>query len=137
MSSNDDFVRSIEDATLQLIQQVKGNTRRACLFIESEAKKNCPLDQGPLRAAMFSQVNSTSTEIVGTVGNNSETAPYVHQGTGIYAVEGNGRRTPWKYKATGGKYKGWHVTRGQRAKPFLDKAKIDNRVKINHMLGGE
>ncbi|MDM0720058.1 HK97 gp10 family phage protein, partial [Clostridium perfringens] len=65
-------------------------------------------------------------EVIGRVGNTMEYAPYVHQGTGIYAKDGNGRKTPWKYKVESGKYKGWHITKGQRPQPFLEKAKIDS-----------
>ncbi|CDG02100.1 Putative uncharacterized protein [Clostridium chauvoei JF4335] len=110
---------------------------KACLLIEREAKKNCPVDQGHLRAAMQHEVTVSSKEIIGKVSNSSEIAPYVHQGTGIYAKDGNGRKTPWKYKARSGKYKGWHITKGQKAKPFLDKAKLDNKDKIVNILAGD
>lgn len=136
MSNNDEFIRSIENATLKIVQEVSKNMKKACLVIERDAKKNCPVDEGVLRATIQSDVTLNENEIVGTVFSSSEIAPYVHQGTGIYAVNGDGRKTPWKYEVKSGKYKGWHITRGQKANPFLDKAKLDNKDKISKILAG-
>lgn len=137
MSDNKEFVRSMENATLKMIQDAAANMDKACLIIESDAKASCPVDQGVLRASMFSRVNVTATEITGTVANSSEYAPYVHQGTGIYAVDGNGRKTPWVYVARAGKYKGGHITQGQRPQPFLQDARDKNKTKVARILGGD
>ena len=48
-------------------------------------------------------------------GPTAEYAPYVEYGTGIYAADGSGRKTPWRYKDEEGN---WHVTSGQEAQPF-------------------
>lgn len=135
-NNNQEFIKSIENATLKIIQNVAKNMEKACLTIEGSAKQNCPVDQGILRASMQHDVSVSSGEIVGRISNSSEIAPYVHQGTGIYAKDGNGRKTPWKYKAQGGKYAGWHITKGQKPQPFLDKAKLDNKNKISSILAG-
>lgn len=136
-NDNSEFIKSMENATLKMIQQAAKNMGKACLVVERDAKKNCPVDQGILRASMQHDVSITATEIVGTVSNSSEYAPYVHQGTGIYAVNRDGRKTPWKYESKSGKYKGWHVTKGQKPQPFLDKAKLGNKNKILKILAGE
>ncbi|MEG2412627.1 MAG: HK97 gp10 family phage protein [Clostridium sp.] len=136
MSNNDEFVRSIENATLQVIQEVAKNMNKACLVVERDAKMNCPVDQGPLRASIQHDVSFNVGEIVGTVFSSLEIAPYIHQGTGIYAVNGDGRKTPWKYKAKSGKYKGWHITKGQRPCPFLEYAKLFQKDKISKILAG-
>lgn len=138
--SNDDnreFVNSIKEATFKIAMETYKNMEKASLFLEGEAKKNCPVDQGPLRAAMFSNVEMTSNEIIGTVANSMEYAPYVHQGTGIYSKNGDGRKTPWTYYVPAGKYAGWHKTEGQKPQPFLEDAKNNNKDKINKILGGE
>ncbi|MDM8312905.1 HK97 gp10 family phage protein [Clostridium cadaveris] len=137
LNDNSEFVKSMENATLRMIQEAAENMKKACLVVERDAKKNCPVDQGILRASMQYDVSVTTAEIVGTVSNGSEYAPYVHQGTGIYAKDGNGRKTPWKYEVKKGKYKGWHITKGQKPQPFLDKAKLDNKNKILKILAGE
>ena len=41
---------------------------------------------------------------------------FVERGTGIYAEEGNGRKTPWTYRGPGGRY---YTTEGMRAQPFF------------------
>lgn len=135
MSDNEQFKSSCQKAKLIIGKQIFNNVTRACLLIEREAKKNCTVDQGPLRAAMTHDVNLMFGEIRGKVGNTMEYSPYVHQGTGIYAKNGDGRKTPWKYKAEAGKYAGWHTTVGQKPQPFLEKAKIDNIAKIQNVLG--
>jgi len=49
--------------------------------------------------------------------HNVPYAVYVEYGTGIYAADGSGRKTPWRYKDEEGK---WHVTSGQEAQPFAE-----------------
>ncbi|MDC4242533.1 HK97 gp10 family phage protein [Clostridium tertium] len=136
MSDNNEFVKSIDNATLKIVVEASKNMEKACLLVEREAKKNCPVDQGILRASIQHDVNFNDAEIVGTVFSSLEYAPYVHQGTGIYAVNGDGRKTPWKYEVKAGKYKGYHITKGQKPNPFLDKAKLDNKDKILKILAG-
>lgn len=133
--SNEQFRESCERAKRRVENQILRNVTKACLLIERDSKKNCPVDQGPLRAAMTHDVNLVFGQITGRVGNTLEYAPYVHQGTGIYAKDGDGRKTPWKYKAEGGQYAGWHITKGQKPQPFLEKAKVDNIAKIQNILG--
>lgn len=88
---------------------------RACLVVENEAKKLCPVDTGDLRSSITHEVHND----VGIVGTNKEYAPYVEFGTGIFAVEGNGRDTAWSYQDDKGE---WHTTVGQKPQPFLETA---------------
>lgn len=136
-NDNQAFIKSLEQATLTQIKTVLINMGKACIVLESEAKKECPVDQGILRASITHDAKIDSDSIIGIVGSPLEIAPYVHQGTGLYAVNGDGRKTPWKYKAEAGKYQGWHTTRGQKPQPFLDNAKIKAKSKIEKALGGK
>ena len=136
MSDNGEFIRSIESATYQIIQDMARKMYKACLCIEAEAKKNCPVDQGFLRASITSETEISAEEIIGLIGSNLEHAPYVHNGTGIYAKEGNGRKTPWGYTVKSGKYKGFHWTRGQRPQPFLENAKLTKKNEVEKIMGG-
>ena len=108
---------------------------KACLVVESQAKQNCPVDIGILRASITSETEVTASEIVGRVGTNEEYGPYVHNGTGIYAKDGNGRKTPWGYTVRAGKYKGFHWTQGQRPQPFLENAKLEKKSTVERILG--
>lgn len=130
--SNEEFQNSFDNATLQIIQKLATNMETACLLIERDAKINCPVDMGPLRAAMFHEVGLSDGLLKGTVANSMEYAPYVHQGTGIYAVNGDGRQTPWGYAKNGE----FHWTHGQKPQPFLEDSKISNISRITRLLAG-
>lgn len=99
----------------------------ACMMVERDAKILCPVGNGELRNSITSEVDGNQ----GKVGTNLEYAPYVHQGTGIYAVNGDGRKDRWKYQDAEGN---WHSTIGQQPNPFLEKALTMNKKEINKLL---
>lgn len=135
MPDNDEFIRSMENATLKMVMDMSQKMDKACLVVESQAKQNCPVDIGILRASITSETEVTASEIVGRIGSNEEYAPYVHNGTGIYAKDGNGRKTPWGYTVRAGKHKGFHWTQGQRPQPFLENAKLEKKSAVERILG--
>lgn len=135
MPDNEEFIRSMENATLKMVMDMSQKMDKACLVVESQAKQNCPVDIGILRASITSETEVTASEIVGRVGTNEEYGPYVHNGTGIYAKDGNGRKTPWGYTVRAGKYKGFHWTKGQRPQPFLENAKLEKKSAVERILG--
>lgn len=67
--------------------------KKACLLVENDAKRNCPVDTGRLRQSITHRIEGST----GIVGTNVEYAPYVEYGTGKHALGGNGRKTPWAY----------------------------------------
>lgn len=134
MPDNDEFIRSMENATLKMVMDMSQKMDKACLVVESQAKQNCPVDIGILRASITSETEVTASEIVGRIGSNEEYAPYVHNGTGIYAKDGNGRKTPWGYTVRAGKHKGFHWTQGQRPQPFLENAKLEKKSAVERIL---
>lgn len=105
------LLRKLPEATTQAM-------RKATLVVEEEAKNNCPVDTGVLRASINSEVVREGEDIAGYVLTNEEYAVHVHFGTGIY-TQGGGRGKPWKFKDRKGV---WHSTHGQEAKPFLQDA---------------
>ena len=119
MADNDDFVQSIRDATAKITLDMEKKVSQACLVVEGEARQLCPVDQGHLRASITSETEITASEIIGRIGSNLEYAPYVHNGTGIYAVNGDGRKTPWVYEVKAGKYKGSYRTKPPPHSSFL------------------
>ena len=136
MPDNSAFAKSVDSAMAQMIQDMCEKMDRACLAVEGEARKNCPVDQGELRASITSETEATEEEIIGRIGSNLKHAPYVHNGTGIYAKDGNGRKTPWGYTVKAGKYKGFHWTHGQKPQPFLENAKLTKKNEVEKILGG-
>lgn len=97
----------------------------ACQQIENQAVDNCPSKDGQLRASITHKIEKDGQKYIGTIGSNAEYAPYVHEGTGIYAKDGNGRQSvPWVYRDVRGNF---HSTKGQKPNPFLQNA-IDQNM---------
>ena len=96
---------------------------QACLIVENQARRDAPVDNGVLRNSIRSEVEGKQ----GVVGTNIEYAPYVEFGTGLFAVNGDGRQTPWSYQDEMGE---WHTTIGQHPQPFLGPALEMNRETI-------
>lgn len=93
----------------------------ACSAVEQEARARCPVDTGLLRGSITHAVEVSGAAVTGRVGTEIDYAPYVHEGTGLYARAGNGRkRVPWVYKDL--KTGEIRATKGVRARPFLEEA---------------
>lgn len=99
----------------------------ACMVVEKDAKKKCPVDDGTLRGSITSEVEDNK----GIVGTNVEYAPYVEFGTGLFAANGDGRQTPWTYQDAKGE---WHTTVGQHPQPFLQPALDNNKREIRKII---
>lgn len=123
-------IRAMRESKDKIEQALLKQMNKALLLIERDAKIECPVDLGQLRASIDHTAEIQEDKIKGRVGTNLDYSPYVHEGTGIYAVNGDGRKTPWKYKVDKGKYEGWHFTRGQKPQPFMRKSMDKNRDKI-------
>ena len=72
-------------------------------------------DTGRLRNSITHAVKEDAVYI----GSNLSYAPFVELGTGIYASDGQGRKSPWAYRDSKGK---WHWTRGIKPHHMLKKA---------------
>lgn len=134
---NREFCQSVENATLKIITEQVNLMNKACLVVERDAKMNCSVDIGLLKASISHKVDADTKDIIGSIFSNLDYAPFLEKGTGVYAKDGNGRRTPWKYNVKAGKYKGWHTTNGQQPQPFLEPARDNNKDRILEILGGK
>lgn len=103
---------------------IKKGLTDACLRVEESAKNKCPIDTGDLQTSITHSVEDN----IGVVGSNKEYAPYVEFGTGLYAVNGNGRKTPWAYEDPKTGETIW--TAGQHPQPFLHPALEENAEAI-------
>ena len=103
---------------------------KGCLIIENSAKVKAPVDTGYLRRSITHEVEGN----VGLVGTNAEYAPYLEFGTGIFAEEGTGRQTPWRYQTPDGQ---WHTTKGRNPQPFLRPAFDENRSIVEKIIRDE
>lgn len=99
---------------------------------EGYAKDLAPVDTGNLRNSISHKVDPD--EPAAYVGTNTEYAPYVEFGTGIYAEGGGGRPTPWVYQDDEGS---WHWTAGNPAQPFLKPAVADHAQTYRNIIEDE
>lgn len=99
---------------------------------EGYAKDLAPVDTGNLRNSISHKVDPD--EPAAYVGTDTEYAPYVEFGTGIYAEGGGGRPTPWVYQDDEGN---WHWTRGNPAQPFLKPAVADHAQTYRNIIEDE
>lgn len=127
------------DNVLENISAVSDNTDkleaaivRACLLVERSAKQKAPKGNGDLARSISSKVETSGSEVIGTVFTPLFYAPYVEYGTGLFAEAGNGRKdVPWHYQDDEGE---WHTTSGMKPQPFMRPALNENREQIIRML---
>lgn len=107
---------------------LKGFLTDAGMTVEREAKINAPSRSGELRNSIASRVNGNEA----IIGTNLQYAIYVHQGTGLFAVNGDGRTdVPWVYCDAEGNF---HSTSGQAPQPFLTNALESCKPQIKELL---
>lgn len=104
-----------------LQERIEQQLDKAGQIVENDAKRNCPVKNGQLRAS----ITHVTTGNTCSIGSAVEYAGYVEKGTGLYAEDGNGRTdVPWRYQSADGK---WHSTSGQKPQPYLQPA-LDNNL---------
>lgn len=118
--SDNIFVDNSEKVGAALQDAVARALERCGMQAEGYAKDLAPVDTGNLRNSISHRVNEREKTVY--VGTNAEYAAYVELGTGKYAK--GGRKDPWVYQDTEGK---WHHTNGQRAQPYLKPAVADHK----------
>ena len=85
--------------------------------LEAQVKRNTAVDTGQLKGSWRYKVDNNKLEAV--VGSPLENAIWEEFGTGEFALEGNGRKTPWTYQDTKGN---WHYTKGKKPRRALHNA---------------
>ena len=127
----DKIIDKIED--FDDVREMTSAMQQACNIVESAAKDKAPKDTGALRRSITSKVEVNGSEIDGTVFTPLEYAAFCEYGTGLFAENGNGRKTPWVYMDDKGNY---HYTRGQHPQPYMRPALEENKDKIINMIKG-
>lgn len=126
---------TLEDHSAEVLEALESACQRALekcgLVAEGYAKKLCPVDTGNLRNSITHTV-ADSGERAAYVGTNSEYGVYVECGTGIYYP--GGRQTPGVYQDEKGD---WHLTNGQRAKPFIKPAVAEHGEQYKRIIEAE
>lgn len=125
---------TLEDHSAEVLEALDAACNRALekcgLVAERYAKKLCPVDTGNLRNSITHTV--IDGEKAAYIGTNSEYGVSVECGTGIYYP--GGRQTPWVYQDSKGN---WHLTHGQRAKPYTKPAVADHAAQYTRIIEQE
>ena len=127
----DKIIDKIED--FDDVREMTSAMQDACNLVEGAAKDKAPKDTGALSRSITSKVEVTGNSIEGIVFTPLEYAPYQEYGTGLFAENGNGRKTPWVYMDDKGNY---HYTRGQHPQPYMRPALEENKDKIINIIKG-
>lgn len=125
-----ELMAKLENMKGNSTEALKKGVGRACARIQADAKRNCVVDTGRLRASIVTEVHTEGNTVVGTVGTNVEYAPYVEFGTGKKgdpSVE-HTTKDSWVYNSNGRFY----TSHGNEPKPFLYPAFIANKDKIEN-----
>ncbi len=92
--------------------------------------ENKSVDTGNLRGSITHRTAAGENAVY--IGTNNEYAAYVELGTGKYVP--GGRQEAWTYQDAKGN---WHITHGQRAKPYLKPAVADHAETYRKIIEDE
>ena len=100
-------LQRINDCGATFLEEVGGE-------LESRTKQNTKVDTGRTKGSWEHIVNEQKMEV--QVGSRYKNALWEELGTGIYALNGDGRKTKWVYRTPDGKY---HTTVGKKPRRAL------------------
>ena len=104
-----DFIDNSDEVKALLERAAIAGLESAAAEVQSQAMRNTPVDTGQLKGAWGHIVDEDKMEA--TIGNTLENAIWTEFGTGEYALDNDGRKTPWRYKDKKGQ---WHTTTGKK-----------------------
>lgn len=99
---SDDVKKKIHQLGVAWLDEASGE-------IKSQTQRNTRVDTGKTKSSWEYIVNED--ELKAQVGSRYKNTVWEEFGTGVYALNGNGRKTAWMYKDQSGK---WHITRGKK-----------------------
>lgn len=112
------FERQVERFERETIKEVKRIIAETAEMAVSQMKALAPvstIDGGNLKNSI--DITYAKGGLTAIINSGASYSLYVEYGTGIYAKEGNGRKTPWVYYDK--KINQWVFTRGMKASPFF------------------
>lgn len=124
----------LEDHSAEVYKELEAACQRALekcgLAAVNYATKLCPVVTGDLRDSITHKVIDSEKAVY--IGSPVSYATYVECGTGKYYL--GGRPTPWVYQDAKGD---WHLTHGQRAKPYIKPAVADHAAQYTRIIEQE
>lgn len=110
-----EVVRAQQEWTAETIERVKFVVWKYAVLGQNRSKQLTPVDEGHLRNSIGTLFEDDG--LTGMWGTNLFYAPYVEFGTGVFAVNGAGRQTPWVYFSE--RLGRFVRTTGSRPQPFI------------------
>lgn len=106
--------RAFAKFSKDIIREAKKIVAETAYMIKNQAQALAPVDQGALRESIEVEFRDNGLTAIVSVG--ADYAVWVEYGTGVYATEGNGRKTSWSYYSE--KLGRFVTTKGNRPQPF-------------------
>ena len=103
-------IQKINECGVKFLEEASGE-------LEAQVKRNTKVDTGKTKGSWEHVVHEHKLEA--EVGSRYKNALWEEFGTGIYALNGNGRKTKWVYRTEDGKY---HTTVGKKPRRALYRA---------------
>lgn len=129
-----ELLANIDKLPEALVTALAQSMELATELVEADAVDRCPKKTTELSTSIQHEVVKNDSSVRGFVGSMSLHAPFVHEGTGLYAKDGNGRKdVPWVYCDEFGNF---YSTSGQKPNPFLQDAVDANKDKILQCFKG-
>ena len=100
-------IQKINECGVKFLEEASGE-------LEAQVKRNTKVDTGKTKGSWEHVVHEHKLEA--EVGSRYKNGLWEEFGTGIYALNGNGRKTKWVYKTPDGKY---HTTVGKKPRRAL------------------
>ena len=127
----DDAIKEFQKASVKAETALEKQLIESAILVENDAKAYASgnVDTGLLVNSITHRFKREDGQIVAEVGTNVFYAPYIEYGTGIYALNGQGRRGGWSYQDAKGN---WHFTMGGRPYPFMTPALEQIRSRIDN-----
>lgn len=134
-----DKVLSASTQALERAAEIIGGMMetKAKLYVTDEvyaSPESWYIRTGNLRNSITHDTLVEKDAVIIAVGSTVDYAPYVELGTGVYAEDGKGRKTPWRYQDNQGN---WHATRGIPPRPFLRPAVMNHVNDYRQVLQSE
>jgi HK97 gp10 family phage protein len=114
----------IKDNTDKLIAELQRNqlsfVAQGGQAIRAQAVVKAPVAQsggGNLKSSIVTEAYVDDGLAVSETGPTAFYAPYIEYGTGIYAKNGQGRKTSWSFQMPDGR---WVTTQGNRPQEFME-----------------
>ena len=118
-----EVIEKFNDVVMNWLEEASGE-------VESQVIRNSRVDTGQTKGSYKHKVDESKYEA--HIGSPNENAIWEEFGTGIFAENGNGRKTPWTYKkVSDGKF---YRTKGKKPNKPLRNAMTQKKSEITEIL---